>query len=111
MAKGLGGMPGNMQQMMQQAQKMQQDLAKVQAEAENETAEGTAGGGMVTAIANGKQQITSLTIKPDVVDKDDIEMLQDLTLAAVNQALDNVGLKIKEKMSKVTGGLNIPGLT
>lgn len=111
MAKGFGGMPGNMQEMMKKAQKMQQDLARVQAEAENESAEGSAGGGMVTAVANGRQEIVSLTISPEVVDKDDVEMLQDLIRAAVNQALENVGLKIKDKMSKVTGGLNIPGLT
>ena len=105
-----GGFPGNMQDMMKQAQKMQEQLAQVQEEAKNEEAEGSAGGGMVKVVASGSQQIKSVLIEKDVVNPDDVEMLQDLIVAATNEALNNVSTKIQEKMSAVTGGLNIPGL-
>lgn len=111
MAKGFGGMPGNMQQMMKQAQKMQQELARVQEEAENDTAEGSAGGGMVKAVASGKNQIVSLTIEKDIIDPEDAEGLEAAIQAACNAALTNVQEKLKQKMSQATGGLNIPGLT
>jgi len=110
MAKGFGGMPGNMQDMLKQAQKMQQDIAKMQEEAQSMTAEGSAGGGMVTAVANGKHQIESVAIDKEVVNPDDIEMLQDLVAAAANEALRNVQEQIQEKMSKITGGMSIPGM-
>jgi len=110
MAKGFGGMPGNMQDMLKQAQKMQQDIAKMQEEAQSMTAEGSSGGGMVTAVANGKHQIESVVIDKEVVNPDDIEMLQDLVAAAVNEALRNVQEQIQEKMSKITGGMSIPGM-
>ena len=108
---GFGGMPGNMQAMMQQAQKMQQELQKVQEEAQNLTAEGSAGGGMVKVVATGGQQVESVTIDKEVVNPDDIEMLQDLIVAATNDAFNNVQEQVKEKMAKVTGGMNIPGLS
>lgn len=110
MAKGFGGMPGNMQAIMKQAQKMQVELEKAQQQAGNLTAEGSAGGGMVRAVANGKFQLTSLAIDAQVVTPDDIEMLQDLVLAATNEALQKAQEKYKEELAKVTGGMNIPGL-
>ncbi len=111
MGKGFGGgMPGNMKALMQQAQKMQQDLMKAQEESENFTEEGSAGGGMVKAVANGKNQIVSLEIEKEVVDPEDVEMLQDLIVAASNEALRKVGEKVKEEMAKMTGGMQIPGL-
>lgn len=113
MGKGFPGMPGglgNMQGLMKQAQKMQQDLAAAQQEAENFSAEGSAGGGAVKAVANGKYALTSLTISRDAVNPDDVEMLQDLIVAACNDALGKVKENLKDKMSKVTGGMNLPGL-
>jgi len=103
-------MPGNMQDMMRQAQKLQADLQKVQAESQNLTAEASAGGGVVKAKVNGKQELMSLTISPEVVNKDDVEMLQDLICAAVNEALVNVKNQTNDAMKKVTGGISIPGL-
>ena len=118
MAKGgfpRGGFPGggmgNMQQMIRQAQKMQQDMAKAQEELAQATVEASAGGGMVTAVVSGDKQLQSITIKPEAVDPDDVEMLQDLVLAAVNEALRQMDELASEKMSKVTGGMGgIPGL-
>lgn len=107
---GFGGMGGNMGQLMKQAQMMQQRLQAVQAEVAQKTAEGTAGGGMVTVVANGKNEIVSIKINKEVVSPDDVEMLQDLVLAATNQALKNIQALTSEAMNKVTGGLNIPGL-
>ncbi len=103
-------MPGNMQDMMKQAQKLQADLQKVQAESQNLTAEASVGGGVVKAQVNGKQELMSLTISPEVISKDDVEMLQDLICAAVNEAMTNVKNQAADAMKKVTGGLNIPGL-
>lgn len=103
MSKGLAGI-------MKQAQMMQQKMAKLQEEAANRTAEATAGGGAVTAVVSGKNQILSLVIKPEAVDPQDVEMLQDLVMAAVNEALKKVQAQFAEEMNKVTGGLNIPGL-
>ena len=103
MSKGLAGI-------MKQAQMMQQKMAKLQEEAAQQTAEATAGGGAVTAVVTGKNQIVSLTIKPEAVDPNDVEMLQDLIVAAVNEALKKVQSKFSEEMGKITGGLNIPGL-
>lgn len=100
----------NMQQMMRQAQKMQKELQKAQQEIAEMTFEGTAGGGMVTAVARGDKSIESLTISPDVVDPEDIEMLQDMVCAAVNEALRGVDQMGSARMSSVTGGLNIPGM-
>ena len=103
MAKGLGNI-------MKQAQQMQAKIARVQQELENKEVEATAGGGMVTARANGKQQLLDLKIEKDVVDPEDIEMLQDLVLAAVNEAIKKSQEMIQGEMSKVTGGMNIPGM-
>jgi len=108
---GFGGMPGNMQQMMQQAQKMQENLARVQEEAQEMSSEGSSGGGMVKVVASGKQLVESITIDAEVVNPDDVDMLQDLILAAVNDALGSIQAKVKAKMSEATGGLNIPGLS
>ena len=103
MSKGLA-------QIMKQAQMMQQKMAKLQEEAAQQSAEAASGGGAVTAVVNGKNQILSLTIKKEAVDPEDVEMLQDMIIAAVNDALGKVQSEMSEQMSKVTGGLNIPGL-
>lgn len=99
---------------MKQIQKMQKELqdrmAQVQGDLKNQEVEGTAGGGMVVARANGNQELTDLVINRDVVDPDDIEMLQDLVVAAVNNALDQARELNQNEMSKVTGGIKIPGL-
>ena len=106
--KGFGGGFGggmNMQAMMKQAQKMQESMLKAQEEiAQMETA-GTAGGGMVTATVTGTSTLKSIEIKPDVVDPDDIDMLQDLVVAAVNEALKAAGKKSQSQMSAITGGM------
>lgn len=100
----------NMQQMMRQAQKMQKELQKAQAEAAELTFEATAGGGMVTATAKGDMTITAISIDPDVVDPDDVEMLEDMVTAAVNEALRGVNELSSQRLNAVTGGMNIPGL-
>lgn len=110
MAKGFGGMPGNIQAIMKQAQKMQQQLQKTQEEAANLTADGSSGGGMVKVVANGKNQLVSIAIEKEVVNPSDVEMLQDLILAACNEALNKAQDKLKEEVAKVTGGMDIPGL-
>jgi DNA-binding YbaB/EbfC family protein len=104
------GMGNNMNQMMKQAQKMQKQMAQVQEEMYEKEVSASAGGGAVTVRANGRQQILSVTIKPEVVDPEDVEMLQDLVLAAVNEALKQAQDMAAEEMSKITGGLNLPGL-
>jgi len=100
----------NINQLMKQAKKMQAKMAELQAELEQKTVESSAGGGMVKVIANGKYEILSITIDPEVVNAEDIEMLQDLILAAVNDALRKAQEMVAEEMSKLTGGLKIPGL-
>lgn len=100
----------NMNRMMKQVQKMQADMARVQEELGEKTVEGTAGGGMVTVVANGHQDIVSISIEPDAVDPEDVEMLEDLVLAAVNEAVRSAREMAADEMGKVTGGLNIPGL-
>lgn len=107
---GFGGGGGNMQQMMRQAQKMQENMVKVQQEVEAKEVEASSGGGVVTAKVNGKKELLELTIKPEAVDPDDVEMLQDLIVAAVNEALGDADEMMKTEMSKVTGGLNLGGL-
>ena len=96
--------------MMKQVQKMQGKMAEMQNQLESTEVEGTSGGGMVKVIANGKNEIISITIDPEVVEKDDVEMLQDLIVAAVNQSREKVQELQMEQMSGMTGGLNIPGL-
>ena len=110
--KGFGGgmMPGNMNQILKQAQKMQDNMQKMQQELEAKVFEVSVGGGAVTVKVNGKKEVLDVTMKPEVVDPDDIEMLQDLVLSAVNEALRSVDEMQASQMSKVTGGMNIPGL-
>jgi nucleoid-associated protein EbfC len=99
---------GNMQKMMKQMQKMQKDMAKAQEELAEKTVEGTAGGGMVTVIANGQKEIIDVKIKEDVVDPEDIEMLQDLVLAATNDALKKMEDLTNDTMGQFTKGMNLP---
>ena len=111
MPKGMfppGG--GNMQQMLKQAQKMQQDMARVQAELEEKEVTATSGGGAVTVVVSGKKQIISIVIKPEAVDPDDVDMLQDLILAAVNEGLRMASDMAEADMSRVTGGMGMPGM-
>ena len=108
MAKGgfPGGMGmGNMNNLMKQAKKMQEQMVKMQQELEEKTVEASSGGGVVTVIANGKKEIMEITIKPEAVDPDDIEMLQDLILAAVNEAIRKADEMVQGEMSKLTGGM------
>ena len=100
----------NMNDMLKQAQKMQENMQKMQAELEAKEIESSVGGGAVTVKVNGKKELIDIKIKPEVVDPDDIEMLQDLVLSAVNEALRSVDEMQSSQMSKVTGGMNIPGL-
>ncbi len=97
--------------MMRQAQQMQAQLAKIQEELANARTEATSGGGAVKAVIVGGSKLESLEINPEVVDPEDIEMLQDLVIAAVNEAVDTAQAEASEKMGALTGGLNIPGLT
>lgn len=99
-----------MAKMMKQVQKMQADMAKMQEELGNRTVESTAGGGVVRVVANGRQEIVAVEIKPEAVDPEDVEMLQDLVLTAVNEALKQAQDMMAKEMGKLTGGLNIPGL-
>ena len=96
---------------MKQAQKIQSQIAKVQEELAQKTIEASAGGGMITVVVSGKQEVVSIKIEPEVVDAKDMEMLQDLVVAAVNEALRKSQEMVSEEMRKITGGLNIPGLT
>ena len=100
----------NMGQIMKQAQQFQAKMAKMQEEVGNRTAEASAGGGMVSVVANGKQEIISVHIDKEVIDPDDAEMLQDLIMAAVNDALSRARDMMNEEMGKLTKGLNIPGM-
>ena len=114
MAKGgfRGGMPGGMNQaaMMKQAQKMQQELMRMQEEQENKTYSAAAGGGMVNAVVNGKHELVNLEIKPEAVDPEDVEMLQDMVIAAVNEAMRTADADAASNMARLTGGLNLGGL-
>lgn len=113
MAKGgfRGGMGGGMNMnMIKQAQKMQQDMLKMQEELEAKEYEATAGGGMVTARVSGKHELVSLSINPEAVDPEDVEMLQDMVVAAVNEAMRKADAETSQNMAKLTGGLNLGGL-
>ena len=101
---------GGLGNIMKQAQQMQRRMAQLQEEMANKQVEASAGGGMVTAVVNGKQQLLDLKIDPATVDPEDVEMLQDLVMAAVNEAIKQSQQMAQEEMSKLTGGLNIPGL-
>ena len=107
-SRGMGGMGGNMNNMIRQAQKMQQDMMKAQEELESKTYEAAAGGGVVTAAVSGKKELVGVTIDPEAVDPEDVEMLQDLIVAAVNEALRRASDDAASQMSKLTGGLNLP---
>ena len=96
--------------MIKQAQKMQQEMLKMQAEMETKEYEATVGGGMVTAKVNGKHEVMSVTIQPEAVDPEDVEMLQDMVVAAVNEAMRKAEAEASAGMSKLTGGMNLGGL-
>ena len=106
------GMPGGMNQaaMMKQAQKMQQEMLRMQEEMETKIWSATAGGGMVTATVNGKHEVVDLKINPEAVDPDDVEMLQDMIIAAVNEAMRTADAEAAQNMSRLTGGMNLGGL-
>ena len=106
------GMPGGMNQaaMMKQAQKMQQELLRMQEEQENKVYTATAGGGMVAATVNGKHEVVNLEINPEAVDPEDVEILQDMVIAAVNEAMRTADADAANSMSRLTGGLNLGGL-
>ena len=106
------GMPGGMNQvaMMKQAQKMQQEMLRMQEEMENKTWSATAGGGMVTASVNGKHEVMDLKINPEAVDPDDVDMLQDMIIAAINEAMRTADAEAAQNMSRLTGGINLGGL-
>jgi len=104
-----GGKKG-MKDLMKQAQKMQQDMMKAQEELANKVVEGTSGGGMVKIEMNGHHQVLTMKIDPEVVDQDDVEMLEDLIIAAFNEAIEKITKNSESEMSKFTGGMKIPGL-
>ena len=104
MAKGMGNM-------LKQAQKLQSKIFKLQEELADRTVETTVGGGMVKAVANGRQELISISIDPEVVDPEDVQMLEDLVVAAVNDVLKKAQEMVSEEMTKLTGGFNIPGIT
>lgn len=111
MAKGMmPPMGGNMNNLLKQAQKLQKQIEDMRGELEVRTVEASAGGGAIKVVANGKKQIVDIQIKPEAVDPDDVEMLQDLVLAAVNEALNKAETMMTDEMAKVTGGFNMPGL-
>ncbi len=100
----------NMNKLMKQAQQMQEKMGKMQEELEKKTMEATAGGGVVKVVVNGKQELLDIQIDPDAVDPEDVEMLEDLILAAVNEGMRKVQDMVNQEMGKVTGGMNIPGM-
>lgn len=102
-------MPGSMQNLMKQAQRMQQKMADMQKDLENQTVEATSGGGAVHVVVNGHKELVSVEIQKEAVDPDDVEMLQDLIVAAVNEAMRNADAMVNQSMSQITGGLNLPG--
>jgi DNA-binding YbaB/EbfC family protein len=106
------GMPGGMNQaaMMKQAQKLQQEMLRMQQEQETKTYTAKAGGGMVSATVNGKHEVVNIEINPEAVDPDDVEMLQDMIMAAVNEAMRTADAEAANNMSRLTGGMNLGGL-
>jgi DNA-binding YbaB/EbfC family protein len=115
MARNFGGMPGmpgggNMQQLMKQAQKMQRQMADMQSSLDEKEFEVTAGGGAIKIVINGKKELKSIEIDKDVIDPDDAEMLQDLILSAVNESIRKADEAVNGEMSKITGGMNLPGM-
>ena len=108
--QGMGGGPSNMQSMLKQAQKMQEEMAEKQAELEAREYETSAGGGVVNVKINGKKEILSVKIDPEVVDPDDVETLEDLVVAAINEAIKTVESVSAEEMQKITGSMGLPGM-
>lgn len=108
--QGMGGGPQNMNAMIRQAQKMQEDMAALQAELETREYDVRAGGGMVEVKINGKREVLSIHVKPEIVDPDDIETLEDILVAAVNEAVKTVDTETETEMQKLTGGMGMPGL-
>ena len=107
--RGMGGMGGNMNNMIRQAQKMQEEMAKAQEALEQQELEASVGGGAVSVKVSGKKEVLSITLSPDAVDPDDVEMLQDLIVSAVNEALRKADDAAASSMSRITGGMNLPG--
>ncbi len=108
--KNMGGGAQNMNSMIKQAQKMQEQITDLQNDIEEREFAATAGGGAVEVVVTGKKTLKSLTLKPEVVDPEDIEMLQDLIISAVNEAVNNVEATTENEMGKITGGVSLPGL-
>lgn len=108
--KGMGGAPQNMNAMIKQAQKMQEDMENLQAELDEREYDISAGGGMVNLKINGKREIVSIDIKPEIVDPDDIETLSDILIAAINEGIKRVDETNNSEMSKITGSMGMPGL-
>lgn len=108
--QGMGGGPSNMNQMIRQAQKMQEDMTQFQSEFEEKEFKSSVGGGAVEIVMSGKREVKSLTIKPEVVDPEDVEMLEDLIASAVNEVLTVIETESNDGMQKITGGMSMPGL-
>lgn len=108
--QGMGGGPQNMNSMVKQAQKMQEQILKLQEDIEQRDFTSTSGGGAVEVVINGRKELKSINIKPEAVDKDDIEMLQDLIISAVNEAVKQVEDTNEKEMGAITGGISFPGL-
>ncbi|MDQ7092750.1 YbaB/EbfC family nucleoid-associated protein [Desulfosporosinus sp. PR] len=110
--KGMGGNMGggNMNQMLKQAQKLQEDMARAQEELQNKTVDASSGGGMVQVVVSGKMELVEMKINPEAIDPEDVEMLEDLVKAAVNEGLRKAQEMASNEMGKLTGGLKIPGL-
>ena len=109
MFNGMGN-AGNMQGMMKKVQKMQAEMLKMQEELKTRTVETTVGGGALTIVANGKKEIESIKIKPEAIDPDDVEMLHDMIVSGVNEALRKIDEMTEREMSKITGGMKLPGM-
>ncbi|MGL5206086.1 MAG: YbaB/EbfC family nucleoid-associated protein [Acidaminococcaceae bacterium] len=109
MFNGMGNM-GNMQGMMKKVQKMQAEMLKMQEELKTRTVETTVGGGALTIIANGKKEIESIKIKPEALDPEDVEMLQDMIVSGVNEAMRKIDEMTEREMGKITGGMKLPGM-
>ncbi|MEC9399991.1 MAG: YbaB/EbfC family nucleoid-associated protein [Myxococcota bacterium] len=103
-------MKNNMNSIVRQAQKMQNQISKIQDEFGNKKVEASTGGGMVTAVVNGNQELLGLKIDPEVIDPDDVALLEDMIVGAVNQAMQQAGDMLNSEIEKVTGGFNIPGM-
>ncbi|MDD6187624.1 MAG: YbaB/EbfC family nucleoid-associated protein [Oscillospiraceae bacterium] len=108
--RGMGGGPSNMNRIIKQAQKMQDDMKELQERLDATEYTGEAGSGLVKAVVSGKHDVVSISIKPEAVDPDDIEMLEDLIAAAVNDAISKARIDSETEMNKITGGMNIPGI-